>query len=87
MICLSILKKRLVIDLPVSTILDTKVILRVIPDKISILMNACEKSVCSTVKTLATHPDMKLHIVDPNGFNATFYAIKNPDENEGLRIL
>lgn len=50
-------------------------------------MNACEKSVCSTVKSLATHPDMKLHIVDPNGFNATFYAIKNPDENEGLRIL
>jgi len=50
-------------------------------------MNACEKSLCSTVKILVTHPDIKLHIVDPNGCNAVFYAIKNTDENEGVKIL
>ena len=44
-------------------------------------MNACEKSVSSTVALLASHPDIKLHIFDPNGFNAVFYAIKNTDEN------
>jgi hypothetical protein len=42
-------------------------------------MNACEKSVSSTVAILASHPDIKLHAVDPNGQNAIFYAIKNPD--------
>ena len=48
-------------------------------DKISILMNACEKSISSTVSVLASHPEIKLLCVDPNGFNAVFYAIKNPD--------
>lgn len=42
-------------------------------------MNACEKSVSSTVYVLAHHPDIKLHLVDPNGLNAVFYAIRNPD--------
>jgi hypothetical protein len=50
-------------------------------------MNACEKSVSSTVGILASHPDIKLHAVDPNGYNAVFYAIENADENEGLKIL
>lgn len=50
-------------------------------------MNACEKSVLSTVRVLVTHPEIKLHIVDPNGFNAVFYAIKNVDESEGVKIL
>jgi hypothetical protein len=50
-------------------------------------MNACEKSVSSTVSILVNHPDIKPHYVDPCGFNAAFYAIKNSDEGEGLRIL
>ena len=44
-------------------------------------MNACEKSVSSTVALLVSHPDIKLHLVDPNGLNAVFYAIKNPEES------
>ncbi len=42
-------------------------------------MNACEKSLTSTVALLIAHPDLKLHAIDPNELNAGFYAIKNPD--------
>lgn len=48
-------------------------------DKISILMNACEKSVSSTVNLLINHPDIKMNITDPNGLNAIYYAVRNND--------
>ena len=68
-------------DQTASTTQATKVIKVINQDKISILMNACEKSVSTTVAILANHPDIKLHTMDPNGMNAVYYAIKNPDEN------